>query len=98
MSEPNPHEARARAAKVAKLSGWIIATMSNMRGLTPLESLDASVRFCDNANPRAWETAAEQCGVRTPSPTSVAMIRAQLVAQRDAMAAAPDDVFAGFPT
>jgi len=94
----NEWEAAARQKKVAALSSWIVATMSKMRGLTPIEAADAAVRFCDNANPRAWETAAAECGVRTPSETSIAQIRAQLIAQRDAMAAAPDDVFSGFPS
>lgn len=95
---PNPYEQQARARKVDKLAAWIVAAMANMRDLSPVESYDAAVRFCDNANAGAWEMAARECGVNVPSAETVAVLRARLVAMRDEMARHPDDVFAGFPS
>lgn len=95
MSAPNPYEEAARRRKVDALTDWTFQAMLRMRDLSPIEAADAAVRFCDNANTGAWEMAAKEAGVNPPSSATLAMIRARLVAQRDAMVKMPDDVFDG---
>lgn len=91
----NAFEAQARARKADLLQAWLIAAMSKMRGLTPLEAVDAAVRYCDNATPLAWEQMSNAVGVNTPSETTIAMLRERLVLQRSEMSKHPDDLFAG---
>lgn len=96
MSE-NVWEAQARARKVDKLTDWVFAQMLKMRDMDAITAADAGVRFCDNAEATSWEVAAREAGVKPPSSVTVEMVRGRLVAMRDAMAKAPDDLFVGMP-
>lgn len=85
----NSHEAAARRKKVNALAGWIVAAMGRMPDMNAYLSHAAAVRFCDRANDAAWEMAAREAGVRVPSETTKAQVRAQLVASRDALLVDP---------